>query len=43
MFSRSTEELPSYRLHKPSGRGVVTLDGRDIYLGPHGSVTATGA
>src|SRR5262249_42641764 len=22
---------PSYRLHKPSGQAVVTLDGRDIY------------
>jgi integrase len=28
---------PSYRLHRPSGRAVVTLDGRDHYLGPHGS------
>ena len=28
---------PSYRLHKPSGRAVVTLDGKDFYLGPHGS------
>jgi hypothetical protein len=28
---------PSYRLHKPSGRAVVTLDGRDLYLGPHQS------
>jgi integrase len=28
--------LPSYRVHKPSGRAVVTLPGtgRDIYLGP---------
>ena len=24
---------PSYRLHKPSGQAVVTLDGHDIYLG----------
>jgi integrase len=30
--------VPSYRLHKPSGRGVVTIDGRDHYLdGKHGS------
>jgi integrase len=29
--------VPSYRLHKPSGRAVVTLSGRDHYLGPHGS------
>lgn len=28
---------PSYRLHKPSGQAVVTIDGRDIYLGRHGS------
>jgi hypothetical protein len=26
---------PSYHLHKPSGQAVVTLDGRDIYLGKH--------
>ena len=25
--------IPSYRLHKASGRAVVTLNGRDIYLG----------
>jgi hypothetical protein len=28
---------PSYRLHKPSGKAVVTIDGRDFYLGKHGS------
>lgn len=28
---------PSYRLHKPSGQAVVTLSGKDHYLGPHGS------
>lgn len=28
---------PSYRLHRPSGRAVVTLSGRDVYLGIHGS------
>ena len=28
---------PSYRLHKPSGQAVVTLLGRDYYLGKHGS------
>ena len=26
--------VPSYRRHKPSGQAVVTLNGRDIYLGP---------
>ncbi|MCC7421909.1 MAG: tyrosine-type recombinase/integrase [Planctomycetaceae bacterium] len=28
---------PSYRLHKPSGQAVVTLSGRDFYLGVHDS------
>lgn len=28
---------PSYRRHKPTGQAVVTLSGRDIYLGKHGS------
>ena len=34
--SRSTR-VPSYRLHKASGQAVVTLDGKDCYLGKHGS------
>ncbi len=29
--------IPSYRLHKPSGQAVVTIRGRDHYLGPFGS------
>jgi integrase len=29
--------IPSYRLHKPSGQAVVTLSGKDQYLGRHGS------
>lgn len=29
--------VPRYRLHKATGLGVVTLNGRDIYLGRHGS------
>jgi integrase len=28
---------PSYRLHKPSGQAVVTLNRRDIYLGRYGT------
>ncbi|MDX2201032.1 MAG: site-specific integrase [Phycisphaerae bacterium] len=32
-----TKKLPSYRLHKVSGNAVVTLNGRDHYLGPHDS------
>lgn len=30
------ESLPKYRKHKASGQAVVTLAGRDHYLGPHG-------
>ncbi len=29
--------VPKYRLHKTSGRAVVTIDGKDIYLGPYNS------
>jgi hypothetical protein len=32
-----TMRVPSYRLHKPSGQAVVTLDGNDVYLGAHGT------
>jgi len=36
-MSRLVRRPPSYRLHKASGQAVVTLDGRDLYLGPHGT------
>jgi len=29
--------LPRYRKHRATGQAVVTLSGRDIYLGPHGT------
>ena len=29
--------FPKYRKHRASGQAVVTLNGRDIYLGPHGT------
>ena len=29
--------IPSYRLHRASGCAVVTLNGKDVYLGTHGS------
>ena len=32
---RKNPTPPSYRLHKPTGQGVVTLDGRDYYCGCH--------
>src|SRR5687768_4156937 len=34
---RLVEALPKYRKHKASGQAVVTLNGRDHYLGPHGT------
>ena len=30
-------QLPSYRLHKQSGQAIVTLNGKDVLLGTHGS------
>jgi hypothetical protein len=35
--------LPSYRHHKPSGQAVVTLNGKDYYLGPWGTKTSRDA
>ena len=29
----SVSRVPKYRRHKPTGQAVVTLNGRDIYLG----------
>jgi len=29
--------IPKYRRHKASGQAIVTLNGKDFYLGPHGS------
>ena len=36
-MSRRARKVPSYCLHKASGKAVVRLDGRDVYLGKHGS------
>jgi hypothetical protein len=30
-------KVPAYRLHKPTGQAVVRLDGKDHYLGRHGT------
>jgi integrase len=35
-----TDRPPAYRKHKPSGQAVVTIAGRDVYLGPHGTKTS---
>jgi hypothetical protein len=32
-----TARTPKYRFHKQTGQAVVTLGGRDSYLGRHGS------
>jgi hypothetical protein len=32
--------VPKYRRHKGTGQAVVTLDGRDFYLGKFGSATS---
>jgi hypothetical protein len=34
---RLSKSLPKYRKHKASGQAVVTLSGREHYLGPHGT------
>ena len=34
---RLTNSVPKYRKHRASRQAVVTLDGRDFYLGPHGT------
>jgi integrase len=36
-MSTRPRKIPSYRLHKPTGQAVVRLDGRDFYLGKHGT------
>src|SRR3954452_4572843 len=35
-----TASNPKYRLHRASGQAIVTLDGRDFYLGAHGSAAS---
>ena len=37
MSQTKSPRIPSYRLHKPSGRAVVRLNGKDFYLGKHGT------
>jgi integrase len=34
---RLVQALPRYRKHRASGQAVVTLNGVDFYLGPHGT------
>ena len=37
VHAEAQNQFPSYRLHKASNQAVVTLNGRDIYLGRHNS------
>ena len=34
---RLTHQVPKYRKHRASGQAIVTIAGRDHYLGPHGT------
>ncbi len=36
----STSRVPSYRRHKSTGQAVVTISGRDIYLGKWNSTAS---
>ena len=36
-MSSTASRTPKYRLHKPTGQAVVTIDGKDRYLGKHGT------
>lgn len=35
-----TPRIPSYRKHKSSGQAVVSINGRDFYLGKHGTAAS---
>ena len=37
LSASASRRLPSYRHHKPSGQAVVTVNGRDVYLGKYRS------
>ena len=37
---RLSHVSPKYRKHKSTGQAVVTINGRDHYLGPHGTIAS---
>lgn len=37
---RLTQAVPKYRLHRQSKQAIVTINGRDHLLGPHGTKTS---
>jgi hypothetical protein len=38
--SSRSRRVPKYRKHKPTGQAVVTLGGKDHYLGRHGTAAS---
>ncbi|MCC6679213.1 MAG: site-specific integrase [Phycisphaerales bacterium] len=40
MSAKESNRVPSYRHHRASGQGIVTLAGKDHYLGKHGSAAS---
>ncbi len=41
MPKKLSPRVPSYRRHKPTNQAVVTIDGRDFYLGKWNSAAST--
>ena len=37
---KMSASAPNYRRHRASGQAVVTVAGRDVYLGTHGTTTS---
>ncbi|MCC6492158.1 MAG: site-specific integrase [Pirellulales bacterium] len=37
---RLSQAVPKYQKHRASGQAVVTINGRDYYLGPHGATAS---
>lgn len=37
---RLNGRIPAYRRHRASGQAIITLNGRDHYLGPHGTAVS---
>jgi hypothetical protein len=37
LIPRPENHLPRYRKHRASGQAIVTISGKDHYLGPHGT------
>ena len=42
MPKTSTLRVPSYRRHKPTGQAVLTINGKDLYLGKWNTAASRG-